>query len=222
MLACICGALKRLLGFEFPGESFWSCDQNNGLHMTWLTASLQATLEATNVGTATGKALAGYAFRSFCTKNNADGVRSSRKHHAIPRDQVRLAGWVSNTVLLGFEGHIIADFDAWTCSEQCPLVTQRGWCWAMVKTIAVCLKSVQGRGWPQGPDSSFFDCSQEAWWSCTWMEGFAENWFDDTCLMALLFKTHDRDVYVLFVTVCSAWVLGAAIRLSAEFAGLRA
>ena len=53
MPACICGALKRLLGFEFPGESFWSCDQNNGLHMTWLTASLQATLEAKNVGTAT-------------------------------------------------------------------------------------------------------------------------------------------------------------------------
>ena len=40
--------------------------------------------------------------------------------------------------------------------------------------------------------------------------------------MASFFKTVDRDIYVLFVTVCSAWVLGAAIRLSAEFAGLRA
>ena len=62
--------------------------------MTWLTASLQATLEATNVGTATGKALSGYAFRSFCTKNNADGVRSSRKHHVIPPWPGE-AGWLS-------------------------------------------------------------------------------------------------------------------------------
>ena len=89
--AWICGVLKRLLGFEFPGESCWSCDQNNVLHMTWLTASLQATLEATNVVTATGKALTGYAFKSICTKNSQVETITSSTPPPWPGE----AGWLS-------------------------------------------------------------------------------------------------------------------------------